>query len=307
MKVVIAGGSGFLGAALRAALLADGHAVANLTRRPQPSTPDDVMWTPDGGTNGWAHVVEGADAVINLAGAGIADARWSDERKALIVTSRIAATRSLVAAITRATTPPRVFVSASAVGYYGPRGAEIVTEATPAGTDFLAKVCVDWEREADQASAVTRVTIVRTGLVLHTQGGALASMLLPFKLGAGGPLGGGAQYMPWIHRDDWVDLVRWLMAEPGARGAFNGTSPTPVTNAEFVRALGRALWRPAVVPMPAFALKLLLGEMADLLLTGQRAVPARALEMGFRFRFERLEDAFADLFPRTAGAARTRA
>jgi uncharacterized protein len=304
VKVVVAGGSGFLGTALRAALVADGHAVANLTRRPIPSAPDDVMWTPDGTANGWARVVDGVDAVVNLAGAGIADTRWTDERKDLILTSRIAATRSLVTAIARAAAPPRVLVSASAVGYYGPRGEEIVTEATPAGADFLAKVCVDWEREADQASSVTRVAIVRTGVALHTAGGALARMLLPFKLGAGGPLGAGVQYMPWIHRDDWVDLVRWLIAEPGARGAFNGTSPAPVTNAEFVRALGRALRRPAILPVPAFGLRLLFGEMADLLLTGQRAVPARALEMGFRFSLEKLDDALQNLLSDSARASR---
>jgi uncharacterized protein (TIGR01777 family) len=295
MKVVVAGGSGFLGTALRAALLADGHAVANLTRRPIPTAPDDVMWTPDGSADGWAHVVDGADAVVNLAGAGIADTRWTDERKDIILKSRIAATRSLVTAIARAAAPPRVLVSASAVGYYGPRDADIVTEAMPAGTDFLAKVCVEWEREADQASAVTRVAIVRTGVALHPEGGALARMLLPFKFGVGGPLGGGTQYMPWIHRDDWIDLVRWLIAEPAARGAFNATSSAPVTNAEFVRALGRALWRPAVLPVPGFGLRLLFGEMADLLLTGQRAIPTRALEMGFRFRFEKLDEALADL------------
>ena len=219
-------------------------------------------------------------------------------------TSRIAATRSLVTAIARAAAAPRVLVSASGVGYYGPRGAEIITEATPPGTDFLAKVCVEWEREAEQASTVTRVAIVRTGLALHPEGGALARMLLPFKLGAGGPLGAGTQYMPWIHRDDWVDLVRWLIAEPGARGAFNGTAPEPVTNAEFVRALGRALGRPAILPVPAFGLRLLFGEMADLLLSGQRAVPARALEMGFRFRFEKLEKAFEDLLSGAARASR---
>jgi uncharacterized protein (TIGR01777 family) len=257
-----------------------------------------VTWTPDGGANGWAQVVDGADAVVNLAGTGIADSRWTDERKADILSTRMAATRSLVTAIARAAVPPRVFVSASGVGYYGPRGSEIITESTPPGTDFLAQVCVEWEREADQASAVTRVAIVRTGVALHPEGGALARMLLPFRLGAGGPLGAGTQYMPWIHRDDWVDLVRWLIAEPGSRGAFNGTSPEPATNAEFARALGRALRRPAILPVPAFGLRLLLGEMADLLLTGQRVVPARALEMGFRFRFEKLDEAFKDLLTR---------
>ena len=155
---------------------------------------------------------------------------------------------------------------------------------------------MEWEREAEQATSVTRVAIVRTGLVLHPEGGALAKMLPPFRLGGGGSIGSGRQWMPWIHRADWVDLVRWMMAEPHARGAFNGAAPDPVRNTEFARALGRALRRPAILPVPALALRLLFGEMAEILLTGQRAMPARALEMGFRFRFQRLEDALAHLF-----------
>jgi hypothetical protein len=295
MKVVVAGGSGFLGSALRAALLADGHAVANLTRQPIPRAPDDLTWTPDGAAGDWADAINDVDAIVNLAGEGIADKRWSALRKQAIVASRTLATRSLVAACARASRPPKVFVSASAVGYYGPRGDELVTEAMPPGIDFLAKVCVDWEQEAEQASPVTRVALLRTGVALHPEGGALAQMLLPFKLGVGGPIGSGRQFMPWIHRDDWVDLVRWLISEPTARGAFNLTAPEPVTNKEFARSLGRALRRPALLPMPPLALRLLLGEMADLLVTGQRAIPARALEMGFRFKFTRLDDALSDL------------
>jgi uncharacterized protein len=299
MKVVVAGGSGFLGNALRSALLADGHAVANLTRRATPSAPDDVTWTPDGTSDGWARVVDDADAVVNLAGTGIADSRWNEARKNAILTSRLLATRSIVSAIARASTSPRVLVNASAIGYYGPRDDRIVTEVTPPGGDFLAGVCVQWEREAEQASTYTRVAVVRTGLVLHPEGGALARMLLPFKLGGGGPIGTGDQYMPWIHRDDWIDMVRWLISEPRARGAFNASAPEPVTNAEFAQTLGRVLHRPAVVPLPAFALKLLFGEMADLLLTGQRAIPSRALEMGFKFRFSKVQEALHDLLRRT--------
>jgi uncharacterized protein (TIGR01777 family) len=297
MTVVVAGGSGFLGRALRARLLADGHAVANLTRRETPQAPDDITWTPDGtGAGAWARSIDGVDAVVNLAGEGIADARWSEARKRSIVESRLLVTRSLVGAITRARKPPSVFVSGSGVGYYGPHGDEVVTEATPAGSDFLAKVCVKWESEAEQASPVTRVALIRTGMVLHPEGGALAKMLPPFRLGIGGPIASGTQYTPWVHRDDWVDLVRWLIAEPGARGTFNGTAPEPVRNAEFARALGRALGRPVILPVPAIALRLLFGEMAEMLVTGQRAIPARAMEMGFRFRFEKLDDALADLF-----------
>lgn len=297
MKVVLAGGSGFLGGALRTALENDGHAVANLTRRTTPRVSGDITWVPNGAAAGdWVNAIDGIDAVVNLAGEGVADARWTEARKRAILESRLAATRSLVAAIARVSTPPSVFVSASACGYYGPRDDELVTEATSPGNDFLAKVCVQWEREAEQAAAVTRVAIVRTGMALHPEGGALAKMLWPFRLGLGGPLGSGRQWVPWIHRDDWVDLVRWMMAEANARGAFTGAAPEPVPNAEFARALGRALRRPAVMPVPAIALGALFGEMSEILLRGQRAIPARAIEMGFRFRFQRLDDALAHLF-----------
>ena len=299
MKVVIAGGSGFLGGALRKALFDDGHAVANLTRG-TPRAPGDITWTPNGAAAGaWVQAIDGVDAVVNLAGEGIADARWTEARKRSLVDSRLAATRSLVAAIAAAAKPPSVFVSASGIGYYGPRGDELVTEATSSGNDFLANVCVQWEREAEQAGSVTRVALVRTGMVLHPEGGALGKMLLPFQMGAGGPIGTGTQWTPWIHRADWVDLVRWMIAEPAARGAFNGSAPEPVRNVEFARALGHALRRPAFMPVPAFALRMLFGEMAEMLLTGQRAVPARATEGGFRFRFQKLDDALAHLFRRT--------
>jgi uncharacterized protein (TIGR01777 family) len=294
VRVVLAGGSGFLGRALRARLQRDGHRVAVLTRSPG-QTPDAIAWTPDGKVGPWAASIDGTDAIVNLAGEGIADQRWNDARKRALRDSRLLPTRGLVAALRHSTAPAPVLVNASAVGYYGARGDERVTESTPPGSDFLSELCVEWEREADQASATTRVALVRTGLVLHPDGGALGQMLLPFKLGAGGPMGSGTQYMPWIHLDDWVSLVVWLIESPDARGAFNGTAPTPVTNREFARALGRALRRPAIVPAPAFAMRILLGEFAESLLTGQRAVPARAMEQGFTFRFSHLDDALTDL------------
>ena len=292
MRIVLAGGSGFLGRALRTRLQRDGHTVTVLTRSPR-GAPDEVAWTPDGNAGAWAGALDGADGIVNLAGEGIADRRWNDARKRALRDSRLVSTRSIVAALRQAPAP--VLVNASAVGYYGPCGDQRVTESTPPGSDFLSELCVEWEREADQASATTRVALVRTGLVLHPDGGALKEMLLPFKLGAGGPMGSGSQYMPWIHLDDWVSLVLWLIATSGARGAFNGTAPTPVTNREFARALGRALGRPAIVPAPAFALRMLLGEFADSLLTGQRAVPARSVELGFTFQFADLEPALANL------------
>lgn len=295
MRVILAGGSGFLGRALQRRLRDSGASVAVLTRQPRPDVADDIGWTPDGSAGPWARSLEGADAIVNLSGAGLADQRWTDARKQELVSSRILPTRSLVAGIATLSARPAVFVAGSAVGYYGARGDEMITETEPPGSDFLATLCVDWEREAERASSLTRLVIVRTAPALHPEGGALAAMLLPFRLGVGGRLGSGTQYMPWIHLDDWVGLVELLMRDDRARGAFNVASPQPVTNAEFTRALGEALHRPTIVPMPAFALRLLLGELANSLVTGQRAVPARAEALGFRFRFPALEDALDDL------------
>jgi uncharacterized protein (TIGR01777 family) len=186
-------------------------------------------------------------------------------------------------------------VSGSAVGYYGARGDELVTESTPPGDDFLADVSVEWEREAEQASTVTRVVLVRTGLVMHPEGGVLARLLLPFRMGVGGPLGSGTQYMPWIHLEDWIELVLWTLSHGNVDGPFNASAPVPVTNAEFTRALGRALRRLTIMRVPSAALRLVLGELAESLLTGQRAVPARAEAMGFQFRFREIEPALLDL------------
>lgn len=302
-KVVIAGGTGFLGRPLASALADAGHDVVVLTRRPasrdsERSSVRRVEWTPNGEAGPWESEIDGAGAVVNLAGESIADGRWSAARKHRILESRILATGSLVAAIGRATAPPPVFLSGSAVGYYGPRGAEIVTEDTGPGSDFLAGVCVRWEAEASRAqSDRTRVVRLRTGLVLEKDGGALAAMLPPFRFGAGGPVGSGQQYWPWIHRDDWVGLVRWALRDSGASGPINATAPTPVTNAAFAKTLGRAMHRPALVPAPGFALRLLLGEMADaLLLSGQRAIPERASRAQFGFMFTNLEAALQAIF-----------
>jgi hypothetical protein len=297
VRIVIAGGSGFLGQALQAALRRDRHSVGVLTRWPKPGAAADLIaWTPDGSTGPWIAAIDGADALINLAGEGIADARWSDARKQALRSSRLLPTQSLVAAMRHVARPPGVFVSSSAVGYYGARGNEAVTEHTPPGSDFLSELCVEWERAAEQASSIARVALVRTGLVLHPNGGALAKMLLPFRLGLGGPFGSGRQHMPWIHLDDWVALVMWLATGAAhARGAFNGTASVPVTNRVFALALGRALSRPAILPVPALALRLLLGEFAVSLLSGQRAIPARAEEMGFTFRFREIDEALEDL------------
>jgi uncharacterized protein (TIGR01777 family) len=302
MKIVIAGASGFLGRPLSAAFAADGADVVALTRGNASSRPPDrarpVHWAPNGATGSWAAEIDGAAAVVNLAGESIAAKRWSAEQKRRILESRVNATHSLVEAVRAATAPPPVFVSGSAVGYYGARGDELVTEETPAGSDFLASVCVRWEAEAQRASSPrTRVVCIRTGLVLEKDGGALPQMLPPFKLGAGGPLGSGRQYWPWIHRQDWIDLVRWTVQTPAVSGPVNATAPNPVTNKAFARSLGRALHRPAFMPAPAFALRLMLGEMADaLLLAGQRAIPAKAARLGSTFRYSDLDATLRAIF-----------
>ena len=307
MHIVIAGGSGFLGQALMRALQRNGHRLTILTRRRPTagareeatavSTVSTVTWTPNGDAGPWATALNGADVIINLAGEPIAAGRWTEAKKQRIADSRVHATGSIAAAIAAAATPPPLLINASGVGYYGPCGDEVVTESQPAGRDFLAKVCVQWEAEAMRAgSPRTRVICVRTGLVLDPDEGALPQMLLPFRFGLGGPLGSGRQYWPWIHRDDWVALVLFLVTASGVSGPVNASAPTPVTNREFTRVLGRVLHRPAILPAPAFGLRLLLGEMADaLLLSGQRAVPAAAERLGFRFAHTDLEAALTDL------------
>ena len=299
MAIVIAGGTGFLGTAL-ADTLGHDHDVVVLTRGPGRSAigrVSFVTWTPDGGLGPWADEVSGAQAVINLAGESIAARRWTGAQKERIRTSRVLATRSLVAAIDRAAAAPPVFVSGLAVGYYGPCGDEDVTEEHPPGNDFLARVGIEWEAEAGRAASRTRVVCVRTGLVLERNGGALPQMLPPFWFGAGGPVGSGRQYWPWIHRQDWIDIVRFAVRTPAVAGPINATAPHPVTNRAFARELGRAIHRPAFLPAPGFALKLLLGEMAEaLLLSGQRAVPATINRLGFRFAFPDLAGALAAIF-----------
>jgi uncharacterized protein len=301
MKIVIAGGTGFLGRPLADALAAEGHEIVTLTRGGGAASGQAqqraATWNPDGTTGAWAAEIDGAGAVVNLAGESIAGKRWTAAQKRRILESRVHATRSLVNAILAAGTPPSVFVSGSAVGYYGPRGDEKIPEATPPGSDFLADVCVQWEAEAQRAKAATRLVLMRTGLVLARDGGALPQMLPPFQFGAGGPVGSGRQYWPWIHRADWVALVQWAVRTTSVAGPTNGTAPNPVTNAEFARALGRAMHRPAFMPAPAFALKLLLGEMAEsLLLSGQRAVPERPEQLGFTFRYRTVDEALGALF-----------
>lgn len=312
MKIVIAGGGGFLGRALTRVLLAEGHAVSILGRGasgsgatgadelPPRRSVDRAAWSPDGTVGPWASVLDGADAVVNLAGESLAAGRWSGAHKTRILESRVLATRSLVGAIRSVAKPPRVFISGSAVGYYGSRGDEVVTEDAGPGPDFLAGVCAAWEREATGArTAVQRLIVVRTSLVLDRGEGALPRMLTPFRLFAGGPVGSGRQYVSWIHRDDWVALMRWALLDGAVDGPLNATSPNPVANAEFARILGHVIARPSVVPTPAIAIKLALGEMGEsLLLSSQRVIPARAIALGFAFRFPDLDAALRDVLTR---------
>ncbi|MCX6544950.1 MAG: TIGR01777 family oxidoreductase [Acidobacteria bacterium] len=303
MRILVAGGSGFLGSHLTTALTAAGHDVSILSRRANPGSasratgPRTIAWTPDGSAGLWAKACGPIDAIFNLAGESIGDGRWSPARKAALVASRVNATRTLVHFIDRASPRPSLLINASAIGFYGDRGNDVLTEDAGAGSDFLASLCNDWETEARLAqSGETRVVLLRTGLVLDPRGGALAKMLLPFRLFAGGPFGSGRQFVSWIHRDDWVALAVWLLAAQNVSGPVNATAPAPVTNAEFARTLGRALRRPSWLPAPAFALRAALGEMAGpLLLFSQRVMPERAISAGFSFRYATLERALSNL------------
>ena len=289
MKVVITGGTGFLGSALASSLRIDGHQITIITRHPQLH--DQAPWTD------LPIVVDGTDVVVNLAGDPLEAGRWTKARKTSILNSRLKATEAVVTAMSKTSQRPAVFLNASAVGYYGARGTGTVTEESPAGSDFLASVCVAWEGAAMAAAWMTRVVLLRSGLVLDRSGGALPKLALPFRLFAGGRVGSGDQYWSWIHRDDWVRMVRWAIDSASIKGPLNVTAPGPVTNREFTDALARALHRPALAPAPAFALKLMLGEMADaMMLNGQRVLPDKAERGGFEFRYPDLGAALRHVY-----------
>jgi len=301
MKVIISGGTGLIGRAVAEALLRRGDEVIVLSRDParanaMPQGVSLVRW--DGQTAaGWAHLADGADAMINLAGENISAGRWTAARKERILASRLNAGQAMVEAITGAERPPRVLIQASAVGYYGPCGDEIVTERSGPGQDFLARVTVAWEASTAPAEGLgVRRAIIRTGVVLSRDGGALPRMTLPFRFFAGGPVGDGKQWLPWIQMADEVGAILFLLDRDDAEGPFNLTAPNPMTNADFARILGRIMGRPAWLSAPAFALRLLLGEMAAIVLKGQRALPERLLDLGYQFRFSALEAALAALF-----------
>ena len=289
MRILITGASGLIGSALLAALRRDAHEVIALVRRPS-ANPSEVQWNPAAVD---AKPFEGADAVVHLAGENIASGRWTAERKKAIQASRVDGTRNLSESIAAASRKPKVLISASAIGYYGDRGDEVLPETAASGSGFLAEVSRGWEAATDAAArAGVRVVSPRIGVVLDGKGGALAKMALPFKFGAGGRVGTGKQWMSWIALDDLVRLLIFAMTTDALRGPMNAVAPQSVTNREFTRALARVLHRPAIFPAPAFALRLAMGQMADeLLLASQRVEPKVAMEAGFRFQYPQIESA----------------
>ena len=299
MHILLTGGTGLIGRQLCRHWLAQGHRLTVWSRR--PAQVSELCGT---GVRGIATLEElgqdPVDAVINLAGAPIADRPWTRKRKMLLWSSRITLTETLLAWLESREQKPSVLVSGSAVGWYGDVGVrEFSEDAAPVSEDFASHLCIAWEETALRAQALgIRVVLVRTGLVLSAEGGFLSRLLLPFKLALGGPIGNGRQWMPWIHIQDQIALIDFLVHENAATGPYNACAPHPVRNAEFAKTLGRVLHRPAVMPMPAFVLRVLLGEMSQLLLGGQRATPARLLEAGFTFQFTDLRAALDDVSAR---------
>jgi uncharacterized protein (TIGR01777 family) len=305
MRIIIAGGTGFIGSALARSFAADSHEVIVLSRNPQtardlPAGVRAVGW--DAKTaNGWGDLADGADAIINLAGEslkgiGFLPSRWTKKRKQIILQSRIDAGAAMVEAVQAARRKPGMLLQSSAVGYYGPGGDEGLTEQSPPGSDFLSDVCIAWEGSTHAVEAIgVRRVVCRTGLVLSSGGGAFPFLALPFRLFAGNTFGSGQQYYPWIHFDDTIAALRYIVESPQAKGAFNISAPQPVTNRDFARTLGRVMRRPVWLPAPRFALQAALGELSTVVLDGQRAVPAALLNLGFEFKYADLEQALRDL------------
>jgi uncharacterized protein (TIGR01777 family) len=301
MHVIVTGGTGMIGSVLVKSLAQDGHRVTVLSRsldRKQKGTDENVQtvgW--DARTaQGWGELADGADAIVNLAGAGISDGRWTTARKQSILESRINAGRAVMEAIRAATKKPEVLIQISGVGYYGPSDDRILTEDGSPGSDFLSRVCFEWEASTAGAYQLgVRRPVLRTGVVLSNKGGALPKMRLPFQFFVGGPLGSGKQYFPWIHIDDQIRAIRFLIDHKEAEGPYNVAVPNPPTNAEFSRDLGKAIGRPSLIPVPGLALKILFGEMSTVLLDGQRVTPQRLQSAGFDFSYSDAVPAIQDI------------
>lgn len=292
MKILVSGSHGLVGKALIDSLTTDGHEVLKLVRRERTFGAPEIEWHPNHGQVDTQHL-EGFDAVVHLAGESIASGRWTDAKKRAIRESRTLGTSLLSEALTRLTRPPSVFLSASAIGYYGNRGDELLTEKSAPGDDFLSSVCVDWENATKPAMEKGIRTInTRFGIILDTNGGALAQMLTPFRMGVGGRVGDGKQWMSWIALEDVVNGLKFLIADKPVQGPVNFVAPNPVTNAEFTKTLGRVLSRPTIFPVPAFAVRLAFGELADaLLLSSQNVDPTVLQDNGFLFSWPTLEAA----------------
>ncbi|RRR68746.1 MAG: TIGR01777 family protein [Candidatus Viridilinea halotolerans] len=304
-RIILTGATGLIGRKLFAALRERGDELVVFSRNPEaarkslPGAADYVAWQPNK-TGSWAAALEGADAIINLAGApisqGVIGPRWTPSYKEEIRSSRVIGTRGLVQALADVSKRPKVLINASSAGFYGYQGERILDETAPAGNDFLARVCVDWEREAAAAEALgLRVVYIRTGLVLDASGGALGQMMLPFRMRAGGPIMPGTQYYSWIHPTDEAGLFRFALDHEAVTGPINATAPNPEMNRDFSKILGEVLGSPSWLAVPEFSLRLTLGEMADLVIKGQRALPKRAQELGYQFRFTTLRPALQDL------------
>lgn len=291
MKILITGASGLIGTALQKSFSEKGYEML-LASRGKPEKPNDIQWDVE---NGFSEPerLEGLDVVIHLAGETVSGLRWTEEKKKAIHDSRVLGTRNVVETISELTNRPKLLISASGMDFYGDRGDEIMTESSKAGDTFLAEVCKDWEAEARRAEdAGVRTVLLRSGMVLSKDGGALATMLTPFKFGVGGVVGSGKQWMSWISLDDLVRVVNFVIENESIRGAVNNASPNPVTNEEFTKTLGEVLYRPTILPLPEFAVNFVLGEMGDaLLLDSRRIAPKRLLDAGFEFKYPELKEA----------------
>jgi uncharacterized protein (TIGR01777 family) len=298
MRVLVSGSHGLVGQALVKSLTKDGDQVVRLVRKEPAFGEAEVEWHPHQGLIDSEHL-KNLDAVVHLAGESIASGRWTEEKKKQIRESRVSGTELLSKSLARLPQPPATFVCASAIGFYGDRGDEVLTEQSSPGSNFLARVCLDWERATSAAAEKgIRVVSARFGIILDAQGGALAQMLPPFRLGAGGRIGGGKQWMSWIALDDVVGALRFVLGNKSVAGPVNFVAPNPVTNSEFTKTLGHALSRPTFFPIPAFGVRLAFGEMGSLLLASQRVTPTILQTAGYSFEFSELKNALSHLLKR---------